>query len=481
MSFEGPPREAITPSGGSEPRAAGSMGAHTSFEGPPREAITPSGGSEPRTAGSMGAHTSFEGPPQAGTAPTGGSEPERAFSLAAERLLLGRMLASVGNPPLRVLLWDGQEIGDSANPQAPRLVIADRAALLKLMADPEYRFGELYVTRRIDVQGDLCEFLEILFRALPRPRTMGMKERLLAPLRVRRNPPQRALENIHHHYDIGNPFYRLWLDPQLVYTCAYFADPQATLEQAQIGKMDYICRKLRLRPGETVVEAGCGWGALALHMARHHGVRVRAYNLSGEQLEHARAQAREQGLQDRVEFVQRDYRTIDGRFDAFVSVGMLEHVGLDDYAELGALIHRCLAPQGRGLIHSIGRDQAGSMNAWIERHIFPGACPPSLSQMMTLFEPNGLSVLDVENLRLHYARTLEHWLSRFDAASAQVQQLFDADFVRTWRLYLAGSLASFRAGDLQLYQVAFSRNGCNHIPWSRHDLYATNGSADATL
>lgn len=407
-------------------------------------------------------------------------EPERSFSLAAERLLLGRMLASVGNPPIQLVLWDGQQVGTATSDGMGRLRVRDRSALLHLIADPEFRFGELYVNQRIEVEGDLTDFLETLYRALPRNKSLGLKERLLAPFGMRRNPPDKAANNIYHHYDIGNDFYRLWLDEQMVYTCAYYPSRDMSLEQAQVAKLDYICRKLRLQPGETVVEAGCGWGALALHMAQHYGVTVKAYNLSKEQITHARQAAEAAGVASAVTFVEGDYRQIDGQYDAFVSVGMLEHVGLDDYPGLGALVNRCLKPQGRGLIHSIGRDLAGSMNAWIERYIFPGACPPSLSQMMTIFEPNGLSVLDVENLRLHYAQTLTHWLDRFDGAADKVKAMFDDAFVRTWRLYLAGSLASFRAGDLQLFQVMFARNGCNQIPWSRRDLYP-DGPGHATL
>jgi cyclopropane-fatty-acyl-phospholipid synthase len=398
-------------------------------------------------------------------------EPERSFSLAAERLLLGRMLASLGKPPIQIVLWDGQEINGTQAHPALQLVIRDRGALLRLMADPEFRFGELYVAQRIEVLGELTDFLETLYRALPRGKGPGLREKLLAPFTARRNPQPRAASNIAHHYDISNDFYRLWLDEQMVYTCAYYKEPSAALAQAQTDKLEYVCRKLRLRPGETVVEAGCGWGALALHMARHHGVKVRAYNISPAQIAFARARAAELGLTAQVEFIQADYRDIRDSCDAFVSVGMLEHVGLSDFTELGALINRCLKPEGRGLIHSIGRDQPASMNAWIERYIFPGACPPSLSQMMNIFEPNGLSVLDVENLRLHYVQTIRAWLQRFEAAAGDVARMFDDAFVRTWRLYLAGSLAAFRAGDLQLFQVCFSRNGNNLIPWSRRDLY----------
>jgi cyclopropane-fatty-acyl-phospholipid synthase len=176
-------------------------------------------------------------------------------------------------------------------------------------------------------------------------------------------------------------------------------------------------------------------------------------------------------LDDRVVFVEDDYRNISGRYDAFVSVGMLEHVGIRYYSTLGAVIDRSLKEDGRGLVHSIGRVRPAPMNPWIERRIFPGAYPPTLGQMMPILEPYGLAVLDVENLRLHYARTLEHWLARFDQAADRVREMFDERFVRAWRLYLAGSIAAFVTGDLQLFQVLFNRERSNQISWTRAHLY----------
>ncbi len=387
---------------------------------------------------------------------------------AAERRLLAQMLESFGNPAVRFVLWDGQEIGSHDGAPVARIHIRDRIALLKLLASPELQFGEMYTAGRLDVEGSLTELLEAVYRALPSNKQANVARKLLAPFyNAQRNTLARARRNVHHHYDIGNDFYRLWLDEQMVYTCAYFPSHDTGLEEAQVAKLDHVCRKLRLKPGESVVEAGCGWGALALHMAKRYGVTVRAYNLSREQLAFARERACAEGVERQVEFIESDYREVSGTFDAFVSVGMLEHVGPDHYPELGAVIDRCLKDNGRGLIHSIGRDSPRPMDAWTERHIFPGACPPSLSQMMTILEPFDFSVLDVENLRLHYARTLEHWLQRFEAEKDRVAEMFDPAFVRTWRLYLAGSVAAFKAGDLQLFQLLFTRSRNNQIPWTR--------------
>lgn len=389
-----------------------------------------------------------------------------------ERWLLRRLLQTLGNPPVELILWDGKPLYSPTQTPIARLILQDRKGLLKLIGNPDLQFGELFTSGRLRVEGDLVSMLEALYRAGPNFENRGLWIKILSRLYLlRRNTLSRSQDNIHRHYDIGNDFYELWLDERMVYTCAYFPHPSLTLEQAQLAKLEYVCRKLRLKPGEEVVEAGCGWGALALYMAKHHGVKVKAYNISKEQVAYAHEQARQQGLQDRVTYIEGDYRDIRGTYDAFVSVGMLEHVGLRHYRALGSVINHCLRHKGRGLIHSIGRLRPAPMNPWIEKRIFPGGYPPSLGEMAPLFEPWRFSVMDVENLRMHYAKTLWHWLQRFDAASEQVAALFDPAFVRAWRLYLAGSLAAFTEGDLQLFQVVFARPEYDDISWNRGFLY----------
>lgn len=390
-----------------------------------------------------------------------------------EGRLLRRMLREMGGPPLHfVLLWSGEEISFPDTPPVARVAIRDRLTLLKLIINPDLHFGSAYGVGDIEVEGDLVQCLEAIYRGLARMPGNAYTRRLSRRLNKKRsNTPVQARDNIHHHYDIGNEFYKLWLDERMVYTCAYFSTPSTTLEEAQTAKMDHVCRKLWLEPGETVVEAGCGWGSLALHMARHYGVKVRAFNISHQQVLYARERAKAEGLDAKVEYIEDDYRNVSGQIDAFVSVGMLEHVGKEHYQELGDVIHRCLKPSGRGLIHSIGRSKACPMNAWVEKRIFPGAYPPTLREMMDIFEPWEFAVLDVENLRLHYAKTLEHWLARFERVSERVAEMYDQRFVREWRLYLAGSQAAFAVGDLQLFQVLFSGPANNAIPWTRAHLY----------
>ena len=397
---------------------------------------------------------------------------------ALDRWLATKLLQSTGKPPFSIQLWDGSEVILNQS-ILHRLIITDRRALWLLLFDPEYHFGDLYATRRVMLQGDLVSFLEMTYRAIAASESNLLLKSIQAiQHRPRLNTLRGSRENIHHHYNIGNAFYQMWLDHEAMqYTCAYFPDPAMTIEQAQVAKLHHVARKLQLRPGQTVVEAGCGWGGLARFFAKHYGVKVKAYNISHEQVVFASDKAREQGLDGQVEYIEDDYRNIDGTYDVFVSVGMLEHVGREQYRTLGQVIDRCLRENGRGLVHSIGRNKPGLMNAWIEKRIFPGAYPPSLMEMMNIFEPNGLSVLDVENIRLHYAKTLEHWLTRFDEHEDSIRPMFDDGFVRAWRLYLAGSIAAFTTGHLQLFQVLFSREHCNELPWSRAHLYTEGHDA----
>jgi cyclopropane-fatty-acyl-phospholipid synthase len=394
---------------------------------------------------------------------------DRAAS-ALDRHLLQLLARGLSPAPIRVVLWD--ETG--AGPKSPVATVrlGTRRAQIGVILDPDMAFGDLYATGGLEVEGDLPALLEEIYRLHPRLTALRGAWRRA---RGWANTETRARRQIHHHYDIGNKFYRLWLDEQMQYTCAYFPKPEVSLENAQLAKLDHVCRKLDLRPGERVVEAGCGWGGLALHMARHYGVTVTAYNISAEQVAYAKRAAEAAGLVDRVTFVEDDFRNIRDRAGVFVSVGMLEHLGTGQYEALASVIDRTLDPcRGRGLLHFIGRNRPMPLHPWIERRIFPGAYVPSLAEVLgRITEPLELSVVDVENLRLHYAKTLEHWLARYERTFDTVVGDFDECFARAWRLYLAGSVASFRTGAMQLFQVTFARGSHNGMPWTRAGLYRT--------
>ena len=406
-------------------------------------------------------------PKKSGVAPTPSENRSRNY----ERYLLRRVLDAMGSPRFAVALWDGFKVSPKDAAPVATVNVHSRSALKQLLRQGDMGFGDAFSNGGISVEGDLVAMLVAAF-TVPEPTGIAAVVKSLQQRKPRANTKDGSRENIHHHYDIGNDFYRLWLDKEMQYTCAYFPEDELTIEAAQQAKMDHVCRKLQLRPGDRVAEAGCGWGGLARHMALNYGAKVSSWNVSAEQVQYATDRAKAEGYDDRVTYVLDDYRNITGEYDAFVSVGMLEHVGLDNYTELGSVVDRCLTQNGRALVHTIGRNRPRLMNAWIEKRIFPGAYPPTLKEMMEIFEPNRFSVLDVENLRLHYAKTLAHWLARYDASDEQVQAEFGEDFARAWRLYLAGSQAAFLAGGLQLFQVVFTRERNNELAATRRHLYS---------
>jgi len=392
-----------------------------------------------------------------------------------DRALLGLLRSLIKPAPLRLALGTPPSAVTPISSATPTVWIRDRRTLLALLRHPQMNFGDLYSAGKIQVEGDL---VDLMVRASAMPETVVSRFLSRVTAWFQANTLRGSRRNIHHHYDLSNDFYKLWLDPEMLYTCAYFPDENAGISEAQTAKMDLVCRKLWLKPGETVVEAGCGWGAMALHMARNYGVKVRAFNISHEQIAFARDRAAREGMSDRVEFVEDDYRNISGHYDVFVSIGMLEHVGKSNYPEFSRVIQRSIGDAGRGLLHFIGRNRPRLLNAWIRRRIFPGGYPPTLRDVADIFEPHDYAVLDVENLRQHYARTLEYWLSAYERHFDEVVARFDMTFARMWRLYLAGSAAAFHAGGLQLFQVLFAGRKCASQPWTRARLFESAGSSE---
>lgn len=395
-----------------------------------------------------------------------------------DRVAANWISALVGYPRIAIRLWNGIEYYYGDGPPVGTMEFHTRRALLDLVISLRIGFGEGYSKGNIDIHGDMLEiFNEFAWAFARRGRRSYYLGKIQSLLKMfRGHSLSRSKDNVHRHYDLGNDFYKLWLDELKVYTCAYYQQPDLTLDEAQIAKMHHVCRKLQLKPGQDVIESGCGWGALAMHMAEFYGVNVKAYNNSHEQVKYAREQAAARGLSERVEFIEDDYRTISSQCDVFVSIGMLEHVGLKHFREMGDVIDSCLKPNGIGLVHSIGRSHSTPSDPWITKRIFPGGYIPTLAEMASVFEPNKFSVLDIENLRLHYARTCEEWLQNFEVVSDEVRNMYSEEFVRAWRLYLAGSATGFKSGTLQLFQIVFAPAGNNNVPWNREFLYSSDAA-----
>jgi cyclopropane-fatty-acyl-phospholipid synthase len=268
-----------------------------------------------------------------------------------------------------------------------------------------------------------------------------------------------ARRNVAHHYDLSGELYRLFLDEDRQYSCAYFAEPGMSLDAAQAAKKRHLAAKLLLAPGKRVLDIGSGWGGLALTLAEEHGADVLGVTLSTEQLQEARKRAAARGLDRAARFELRDYRDLEGTFDRIVSVGMFEHVGPAHYDRFFETVARLLDQKGVAVLHTIGRmDGPGGGNPWIEKYIFPGGTIPALSQIVAAVEKSGLMVTDVEVLRTHYADTLRAWSERFAANRDKVRALYDERFCRMWEFYLAGSEAGFREGDLVVFQVQMAKD-----------------------
>ncbi len=407
---------------------------------------------------------------------------------------------------LGVRLWDGIVISlGRNNPVA--IVVVHTAKLLRELAwrpDP-LRLADAYFYGEIDVEGDLYALLKQ--RAHLQSLTLSMRDRLslfsaalstgssLAPVRQdntsvrwsqslpspvsRKHSKAHNREAIAFHYDVSNAFYRLWLDEQMVYSCAYFNDPNESLDQAQRNKLDHICRKLRLKAGERLLDIGCGWGALICWAAQHYDVRAHGITLSRQQYEYTQTKIRDLGLEKQVSVELRDYRDLpeDAAFDKVSSIGMFEHVGLKNLPAYFRAVGRVLRPGGLFLNHGITDNEEGRHNTvgmeFIKRYVFPDGELDSVSNVQRVMERTGFEICDVEALRPHYALTLRHWVNRLEAQRKEALAHVSEATYRVWRLYMAGSAAQFERGVIGVYQIlaANRQDGLVGLPLTRRDLH----------
>ena len=335
----------------------------------------------------------------------------------------------------------------------------------RMFFNPRMAVGEAYMDGTLTLeQGDIYDFLSLVMGNIQTaPRSSALSPLYLGLDRWARwlqqhNPIGRAQENVAHHYDLSATLYDLFLDADRQYSCAYFEQPTDDLETAQANKKRHIASKLLLKPGQTVLDIGSGWGGLGLYLAREAGVDVTGLTLSVEQHKIASERAVTAGIEDRVRFEIRDYRLDTRRYDRIVSVGMFEHVGVNHYQEYFNKVADLLTDDGVALIHAIGRmDGPGTTNSWIRKYIFPGGYCPAVSEVLPAIERAGLWVTDMEILRLHYAETLRHWRQRFLAHWDRIEALYDERFCRMWEFYLAASEAGFRVQDLMVFQIQLAK------------------------
>ena len=384
----------------------------------------------------------------------------------------GHLVLSIGGGPAMAF----------GNGEGPKVTvrIKDVSTVPRLMLDSELALGETYMNGSLSIDGDdLQGLLAIVVRNSAQTNALSVPARVLAVSRhIRRrlhqsNPEARARRNVAHHYDLTPAIYDLFLDTDRQYSCAYFAEEGDSLDVAQAAKKAHIARKLLISPGMRVLEIGCGWGGLALTLAREHGARVTGITLSQEQLTTARDRAKAAGLADRVSFELMDYRAMGGQFDRIVSVGMFEHVGAPNFETFFNVVRDRLTEDGVALIHTIGRTAPpNATNPWIARYIFPGGYVPSLSEVAGAIQDAGLRIGDIECLRLHYAMTLRCWFDRFSSKAEVAAALQDERFVRMWRYYLAASEQTFRHGPQDVFQFQLCRRP-DAVPITRDYLYAT--------
>lgn len=367
---------------------------------------------------------------------------------------------------LTVVSADGRtrEFGDGKGPRVT-VRLHDKSVATEMALNPYLKLGEAYVDGRltIDPPATIYEFLDLLTANLGTRFAGPVFEIYGALRRAKRrfdqhNPIGKAQKNVAHHYDLDGGIYDLFLDADKQYSCAYFARPDMTLEEAQTAKKRHIAAKLRIEPGMRVLDIGCGWGGMALTLAEEAGAEVVGVTLSHEQHKVARRRAEERGLAGRVDFRLQDYRTLTENFDRVVSVGMFEHVGVGHHREYFNRVRELLTDDGVALIHTIGRlDGPGSTNPWIAKYIFPGGYIPALSEVAGAAERSGVWMTDVEVLRLHYAETLREWRRRFIEKRETAARIYDEKFCRMWEFYLAGSETSFRNEGMCVFQMQLAR------------------------
>lgn len=387
--------------------------------------------------------------------------------------VLGQLARNASGTSFEVQFWDEEIHRYGTCTPKFKLAFRTKKAAVRVFTEGALGFGEEYMKGTITVDGDFQELLRLGFDPSFQYFKLPILDRVQSLWRNRRtlSTPNQAAANIAHHYDRGNDFFSLWLDESMTYSCAYFRSDADTLERAQQQKHEQICRKLLLKERETLVDIGCGWGGMLFYAAKTYGVKTLGCTLSRPQYEFALEKAKQDGLEGSVAVLLADYRSVTGEFDKLVSIGMFEHVGKKFIPTFMKKVKSLLKPGGVGLLHTIGKERDTPVNPWTLKYIFPGGYVPTVDEILREMGEVKLQAIDVENLRMHYAKTLDEWSGRFDRNVETIRSLFDESFVRMWRLFLNGSSVGFRYGDSRLYQITFTNGTNNDLPITRDHIY----------
>jgi cyclopropane-fatty-acyl-phospholipid synthase len=387
--------------------------------------------------------------------------------------LLSQYADHFHDTPFQVDFWDGDSRHYGDGQPVFTLCLNSKEGIKSALRNGALGMAEAYMDGEIDIDGNLQAFLKFESAPLYERMKLSLREKIkfAVSLLITRNTVRGAKKNVKHHYDLGNDFYQLWLDPSMTYTCAYFTRYGDTLAQAQNNKHEHICRKLRLEPGMTLVDIGCGWGAMLVYAAQRYGVIGVGYTISEEQAKWAKENIKRLGLEDRITIELKDYREAEGQFDRWVSIGMFEQIGKSFFDMFFSEITRILKPGGIGVLHTIGSSEPYTNNPWIEKYIFPGGHLPQLGDLVDGMNGINLNPIDVEDLRLHYGQTLDSWYANFNRVENTVWEMYGERFVRMWRFYLNGAAQGFKWGTLRLYQIVFSHGLDQSQPRTREYLY----------
>jgi len=368
--------------------------------------------------------------------------------------------------------WDGDRISFGKAP-CVTLRFKNKKCVKKIIGSGYMGFGESYMERALEIVGDMQRLFRLGFSINFDESTLSFLEKLrffIISL-LNRDSLRRVPKNISYHYDLGNEFYFLFLDETMTYSCAYFNKEYDSLEQAQLNKYEHISRKLLLKPGESLLDIGCGWGGMLIYAAQKYGINGVGITLSQNQHEYANRKIKELGLESQIKVTYQDYRELSGKYDKVVSIGMFEHVGKKFIPIFIKKTSDLLKKEGLGLLHTIGKDTLSPGDPWTFKYIFPGGYLPCLAEIVQEMGKTGFSILDVENLRWHYAKTLECWVENYELNVKKVREMFDETFVRRWRLFLNGSIAGFRYGNTRVFQVLFTNGTNNDLPITRAHVY----------